>query len=209
MAKSDRTKEIILNAALKLFGQMGAEQLSVSDLAHEAGLARGTIYNNLDNPGIRFDDLTPGLARDLEELTRQSFDGIESPADRIAVVVKTVIKRAHREPLWADFVKRYVLVDRDLQQFWSNLPADELRRGHDMGLFDFQLSEISSAISVMGGSTLIGMLYVRQGVKGWRESGAEIAELVLRSVGVPQAQARRHAQISLPEISNRSFSLMA
>ncbi len=209
MAKAERTKEAIFRAAMKLFGQSGSERLSVSDLAETAGLSRGTIYNNLDNPNIRYGDLTPALARDLEDLIRQSFQGIDHPADRIAIVVKTVIKRAHREPTWADFVNRYVLVDSELQGFWAKLPADELRRGRDLGLFDFEPGEISSVTSVMGGAALIGMLYVRQGVKGWRESGAEIAERVLRSVGMSKEAAREHARVALPEISDRHFSLVA
>ncbi|MDO6523820.1 helix-turn-helix domain-containing protein [Shimia thalassica] len=209
MAKVDRTKEIIFNAAMKLFGDTGVEQLSVSDLAQAAGVSRGTIYNNLDHPGIRFDDITPALTRDLEDLIAQSFKDVESPADRIAIVIKTVIKRAHREPVWADFVKRYVLVDMELQGFWSNVPADEVRRGQEMGLFDYNVDKIPSITSVMGGSALIGMLYVRQGVKGWRDSGAEIAELVLRSLGMSKDEAHTHAQIELPEISNRIFSMAA
>lgn len=209
LAKVDRTKETILNAAMKLFGETGAEQLSVSDLAQAAGVSRGTIYNNLDHPSIRFDDITPALTRDLEDLIAQSFEGIDHPADRIAIVIKTVIKRAHREPVWADFVKRYVLVDKELQRFWANVPAGEVRRGQDMGLFDYNIDKISSITSVMGGATLIGMLYVRQGVKGWRDSGAEIAELVLRSLGMSKDEAQDHAQIELPEISDRIFSMAA
>ncbi|MFY0681164.1 MAG: TetR/AcrR family transcriptional regulator [Thalassovita sp.] len=209
MAKVDRTKELIFNAAMKLFGDTGAEQLSVSDLANAAGVSRGTIYNNLDHPGIRFDDITPALTRDLEDMITQSFEDVDSPGDRIAIVIKTVIKRAHREPVWADFVKRYVLVDAELQGFWANIPACEVRRGQEMGLFDYSVDKISSITSVMGGSALIGMLYVRQGVKGWRESGAEIAELVLRSLGMSKDEAHKHAQIDLPEISDRIFSMAA
>lgn len=209
MAKADRTKETIFNAAMKLFGDTGGEALSVSDLAQAAKLSRGTIYNNLDDPNIRFDDLTPVLARDLEDLICQSFKGVDHPADRIAIVIKTVIKRAHCEPVWADFVKRYVLVDVDLQKFWANMPAGEVRRGQDMGLFDDAKDKMSSITSVMGGATLIGMLYVRQGVKGWRDTGAEIAELVLRSLGMNEKEARRHAQIALPDITDRVFSVAA
>ncbi|MCX7567913.1 helix-turn-helix domain containing protein [Sulfitobacter sp. F26169L] len=209
MAKADRTKETIFNAAMKLFGDTGGECLGVSDLAHAANLSRGTIYNNLDDPSVRFDDLTPILARDLEDLICQSFEGIGHPADRIAIIIKTIIKRAHREPVWADFVKRYVLVDTDLQKFWSNVPASEVRRGQSMGLFENVTDDVSSIISVMGGSTLIGMLYVRQGVKGWRDTGTEIAELVLRSLGMDKAGAHKHARIALPDVTNRMFSMVA
>ena len=207
MTNPDRTLEAILSAAMKLFAETGAEQLSVSDLAQAAGLSRGTRENNLDNPGIRFDDLTSGLALDFESQLRQSFEEIEHPADRIAFTLKTVIRCAHREPIWADFIKRYTLIDIHFQRFWSNLPSGELRRGRELGVFDFELNQISSATSVMGGSALIGTLYVRRGVKGWRESGAEISELVLRSVGMSKEVAGKHARIKLPESADRNFSL--
>lgn len=209
MAKADRTREAIFNAAMKLFADTGVEQLSVSDLAQAAGVSRGTIYNNFDRPSIRFDDITPALTRDLEDMIAQCFEDVESPADRIAIVLKTVIKRTHREPVWADFVSRYVLVDKELQRFWANVPADEVRRGQEMGLFDYSEDRVASITSLMGGSTLVAMLYVRQGVKGWRDSGAEIAELVLRSLGMSRDEAHKHAQIALPDITDRIFSMAA
>lgn len=209
MVKTDRTKNKIFQAALKVFAETGAEQLGVSELAEAAGVSRGTIYNNLDDPVVRFTDLSPILAQELQALIEEAFVGEDDPAKRIVIAVKTVIRRAHYEPVWADFVIRHVLVDPELQRFWSTQPADELRRGREMGLFDFDINEISSVISVMGGSTLIGVLYVRQGVKGWRDSGIEIAELVLRSVGVSKSEARRYAALHLPEASEKNFSLVA
>lgn len=209
LAKANRTKTTIYRAALQLFAETGAEQLGVSELAEAAGFSRGTIYNNLDTPVIRFTDLSPVLARELRELIEECFEGVEDPAERIVIAVKAVIRRAHHEPVWADFVLRFVLVDPELQKFWATLPAQELRRGLENGQFDFQLNEISSVTSVMGGSTLIGVLYVRQGVKGWRDSGAEIAELVLRSVGVGTSDARRYAAKPLPTAAGKDFTLAA
>lgn len=207
MSKATRTKTAIHRAALRLFAETGAEQLGVSELAEAAGFSRGTIYNNLDTPVIRFTALSPILGQELREFVEESFEGVDDPAERIVIAIKAVIRRAHHEPVWADFVLRYVLVDPALQVFWSTLPAQELRRGLESGLFDFEATEISSVISVMGGSTLIGMLYVRQGVKGWRDSGFEIAELVLRSIGVSKPDARRYAGRSLPEAAGRAFTL--
>lgn len=209
MVKTDRTKNRIFQAALRVFAETGTEQLGVSELAEAAGVSRGTIYNNLDDPVVRFTDLSPILAGELRELIEEAFVGEDNPARRIVIAVKTIVRRAHSEPVWADFVIRHVLVDPELQRFWSTLPANELRRGREMGLFDFDLNEISSVTSVMGGSTLIGMLYVRQGVRGWRDSGLEIAELVLRSVGVNKTDAREFAAAPLPEASGKDFSLEA
>lgn len=207
--KAARTKTAIYRAALQLFADTGAEQLGVSELAEAAGFSRGTIYNNLDTPVIHFADLSPIMAQELQDMVEESFQTTDDPAERIVIAIKTVIRRAHHEPVWADFVLRHVLVDAELQRFWSTLPAHELRRGLETGLFDFEPNEISSAISVMGGSTLIGVLYVRQGVKGWRDSGFEIAELVLRSVGVSKADARRYAALPLPDAAGKDFVLTA
>lgn len=209
MNKATRTRTTIYRAALQLFAETGAEQLGVSELAEAAGFSRGTIYNNLVNPVIRFTDLSLILAQELRDMVEESFEGVEDPAERIVIAVKTVIRRAHHEPVWADFVLRFVLVDPALQRFWSTLPAHELRRGLEAGQFDFEETEISSVVSVMGGSTLIGVLYVRQGVKGWRDSGSEIAELVLRSIGVSKADARRYAETPLPEAAGKDFTLTA
>lgn len=209
MVKTDRTRNRIFQAALEVFAETGADQLGVSELADAAGVSRGTIYNNLEDPVVRYTDLSPILANELRDLIARAFESEEDPAKRIAIAIKAIIRRAHVAPVWADFVIRHVLVDPELQRFWSTLPANELRRGRELGLFDFDLDEISSVTSVMGGSTLIGMLYVRQGVRGWRDSGVEIAELVLRSVGVAKAKARRYANVSLPDAAIKDFALGA
>lgn len=209
MVKTDRTRNRIYQAALEVFAETGADQLGVSELADAAGVSRGTIYNNLADPVVRYSDLSPILARELRQLIAHAFESEEDPAKRIAIAIKAIIRRAHVAPVWADFVIRHVLVDPELQRFWSTLPANELRRGREMGLFDFDLNELSSVTSVMGGSTLIGMLYVRQGVRGWRDSGVEIAELVLRSVGVPKTKARGYANVPLPDAAVKDFALGA
>ena len=40
----------IHEAAMRLFARLGVCRVNVSDLAEEAGVARGTIYNAIPNP---------------------------------------------------------------------------------------------------------------------------------------------------------------
>jgi len=44
----------IHQAALRLFAEKGSNQITVSELAQAAGIARGTIYNNLESPDLLF-----------------------------------------------------------------------------------------------------------------------------------------------------------
>lgn len=207
--KTSRTKAAIYTAALQLFAETGANRLGVSELAEAAGVSRGTIYNNLDTPSIGLTDVSPILAEELTELLEASFEGVADPAHRIAIMINAIIRRAHFEPVWADFVLRFAVVDHELQRFWSTLPVVELRRGLDSGQFSFEPSEMLSVTSVMGGSTLIGVLDVRRGVNGWCDSGAAITGLVLRSIGVSKAKAARYAALPLPEAAGKEFHLAA
>ncbi|MGR3363345.1 MAG: TetR/AcrR family transcriptional regulator [Maritimibacter harenae] len=44
----------IHEAAMRIFATEGGTTIAVSDLAREAGLSRGTIYNNVDDPAALF-----------------------------------------------------------------------------------------------------------------------------------------------------------
>ena len=57
MAALNPAQQRIHAAALKLFAERGVTQVNVSDLAQAAGVARGTIYNNLSNPDGLFEEV--------------------------------------------------------------------------------------------------------------------------------------------------------
>ena len=43
-AKSEEKRDLILDAALRVFGQRGFSQTRLSDVAEDAGIAKGTVY---------------------------------------------------------------------------------------------------------------------------------------------------------------------
>ena len=45
----------IHRAAMQLFAENGGRQVTVSELAAAAGIARGTIYNNFESPEQLFE----------------------------------------------------------------------------------------------------------------------------------------------------------
>ena len=51
----------IHDAALRIFAEKGVTQLTVSELAEEAGVARGTVYNNLGSTDALFEEVAAGL----------------------------------------------------------------------------------------------------------------------------------------------------
>ena len=74
----------IYEAALRIFAEQGTTRTSVSELAHAAGLARGTIYNNVENPDSIFEQVATTLGDEMHARIAVSFAGIEDPAHRLS-----------------------------------------------------------------------------------------------------------------------------
>ncbi|WAJ39702.1 helix-turn-helix domain containing protein [Pseudomonas sp. GOM7] len=187
-------------AAIRLFAEKGAAQLNVSDLAQEAGVARGTIYNNVENIDQLFQQVASQLSKEMHQRVNDSFAGLEDPAARLATGIRLFIRRAHEEPHWGAFLSRFALSDASLREMvYSQATADVLK-GLSTGRYRFPQSHLASAISLIASATLGAMLLVREGIKTWRDAGSETAELVLCALGITVDEARRLASADLPPL---------
>ncbi|MGP0173159.1 TetR/AcrR family transcriptional regulator [Pseudomonas sp. NCHU5208] len=187
-------------AAIRLFAEKGAAQLHVSDLAQEAGVARGTIYNNVDNMDQLFQQVASQLSKEMHQRVNNSFVGLEDPAARLANGIRLFIRRAHEEPHWGAFLNRFAMSDASLREMvYSQATADVLK-GLSTGRYRFAQSHLASAMSLIASSTLGAMLLVLEGIRTWRDAGSETAELVLRALGIAEDEARRLASVELPPL---------
>src|SRR5664279_4428240 len=85
----------IHDAALRIFAEKGVTQLTVSELAEEAGVARGTVYNNLGSTDALFEEVAAGLANEMHRRVVSSFAEIDDPAQRLANGIRFFVRRAH------------------------------------------------------------------------------------------------------------------
>ncbi len=195
----------IHDAAMRIFAETGGATVAVSDLAREAGLSRGTIYNNLAEPGRLFADVCEMMAEEIAQSVQASFVGVEDPAQRIANIIRLCVRRVHEEPHWGRFVARYAMLEPTLGAFWGRAPAEELRRGLAAGRFDLRPEQTASFAAAIGGTTFGAMTLVLHGVRTWREAGSDAAEMALRSIGLEREEARRLARAGLPPLPRMSF----
>jgi AcrR family transcriptional regulator len=190
----------IHQAAIRLFAEKGATQLNVSDLAQEAGVARGTIYNNVENMEQLFQQVASQLSKEMHQRVSQSFADMEDPAERLANGIRFFVRRTHEEPHWGAFLNRFALSNASLREmFYSQATADVLK-GLATGRYRFPQSHLVSVISLIASATLGAMFLVLEGVKTWRDAGSETAELVLRALGVHEDEARQLASTELPPL---------
>jgi AcrR family transcriptional regulator len=76
------TQRRIHQAAFRLFAEKGTSQVNILDLAQEAGVARGTVYSNIESMEGLFEAVASHLAREMHERVNKSFDSLSDPAQR-------------------------------------------------------------------------------------------------------------------------------
>ncbi len=193
-------QERIREAALRLFAEKGTSAVTVSELAEEAGIARGTVYNNVEDPNALFEQVAADLSEEMHTRLSTVLAGLEDPAERLATGIRWFIRRAHEEPHWGRFLIRFSFSNRSLQTMWNGPPIADLVLGLSKQRYDFAPEQLGSVVALIVGGTLASMFAMLSGYKTWQDAGAETAQLVLRSLGVSPSEARRIATKKLPPL---------
>jgi len=195
-------KARIYAAAVQLFAERGSDSVTVRDLAKAAGIARGTIYNNIAEPDALFGHVANALAQEMISRTHATIKGIASPLERTSIGIRIFIRRAHAEPDWGRFLVRFGPEHAELRMLTTGPAGRDIREAVELGLFNIDPSGVPAFVSVLKGSTLAAMSAVIQGEQRWRDAGTYTVEFLLRAGGVPLRQARKIARIELPPLTN-------
>lgn len=191
----------IHQAALRLFAEKGSAEISVSELAETAGVARGTIYNNLGSTEHLFEQVASQLSREMNLRVADSYTGIDDGATRMATGIRLYVRRAHEEPHWGRFMTHFSFRAESLATFAEGPLLRDLVLGREQRRFSFEEAQLNGAVGLVAGTTLSAILLVLEGLRTWRDAGADAAELVLRGLGVGAAEARMLATAELPPLA--------
>lgn len=200
MTTGGRGKARIYTAALRLFAERGSDAVSVSDLATAAGIARGTIYNNIKDPEQLFGEVANALSTDMISRTESAMAGLTDPALRLATGVRLFVRRAHEDQHWGGFLVRFALAHSALQDLMRGPPARDIRAAIEAGRFRAEPDQIPVLVTMLNGSTLAAMNAVIQGEQTWRDAGSLTAEFFLRAGGLTRGEASRMANARLPDL---------
>lgn len=200
MAKFTMAQRRIYDAALRLFAAKGSSDISVSELAATAGVARGTIYNNLESTEHLFEQVAAQLADEMDERIVASYADITDPAMRMAIGVRLYIRRAHEEPHWGRFLANFGMTSAGLRKIWTGPPMQDFMLGLSTNRYHFRAEQTIAALGLLGGTTLSGILLVLEGLATWRDAGSDAAELILKACGISAEEARQMATAELPPL---------
>lgn len=191
----------IYNAAVRLFADNGGSEVNVSDLATAAGIARGTIYNNIKDPENLFGEVASALSHEMIMRTEATMRNLSDPAERIATGLRLFLRRAHEEHDWGRFLVRFALSHAALHSMMSEPPAQDVRNAMSAGRFKPDETKVPILVTMLAGTTLAAMNAVIRGDQAWREAGSATAEMFLRAGGLSATEARRISRTELPALA--------
>jgi AcrR family transcriptional regulator len=185
-------------AALRLFSERGNTEVNVSELAQMAGVARGTIYNNLESTDHLFEQVAAQLAEEMDDRVAATYKGVDDPAQRLAIGVRLYAKRAHAEPHWGRFLVHFGMTSDAMRKLWMGPPMHDIELGIQAGRFRVKPEQAPAALGLLAGTTVSAIVLVLEGFRTWRDAGSDAAELVLRGLGLNDEDARTLAVTELP-----------
>ena len=188
----------IHQAALQLFAEHEVPLVTVSELAEAAGVARGTVYNNVESIDHLFEDVATRLVQELEARVVAASAATADPAQRVADGIRLYVRHAHEEPLWGRFLVRFGPSSETLRGLLEGAPASDIKIGAEIGRFQLRPDQTTSAVVALSANVLSAISLVLKGHRTWRDAGADAAELFLRALGLPAETAFTVARRDLP-----------
>jgi AcrR family transcriptional regulator len=186
-----RTRALLLDAAERLFAHRGAGATSLYEIAEEAGVANGTLYNYFrSREDIVAAVVTRLVARIHQDVARRAAD-VSDPAERLAIGCCRFVAEADRDRVWGAATLRLWAASDALPTAVDDPMREDLRAGRRRRRFAFR--DEQAAVDLVRGAVLAGMRSVVEGRRG-AQHGRAVATLMLRALGVAPDEAETLAQ---------------
>lgn len=197
--KKARTRQMLVDAAIRIYAEKGVGELLLNELAEQAGVSNGTVYNYFKTREEVLQAVGIELANQLSHRVTAVSQGIDNGAERVAVGVRMFIQQGRQDPIWAAAVIRVFQYDRNIRSIVAENLRGDLQVGLRQGIFRFEDEAIAMGFvaSVTTGA-ITGIL------DGFDQPNYDsvIAEMLLLGLGVTPAKGHRIAQQPLPVVDS-------
>lgn len=194
--KKARTRQALVEAAMRIYAGKGVGELQLNELAEEAAVSNGTVYNYFKTREEVLQAVGIELANQFSHRITAVSQGIENGAERLVVGVRMFIHQGRKDPVWASAVVRVFQYDKNIRSVVANNLRGDLRLGLQQGQLHYQQEEI--AMGLVASATIGAMTAILDGFDQ-PECDAILAEMLLLGMGMTPARARRVAGLPLPE----------
>lgn len=196
-ALRERTRDLLLDAAVRVFAKKGAGAAAIHEIAAEAGVSNGTFYNYFRTREALLEATSLRLAARLHAAIAVSRATVDDPAERMAIGCRRFVLQAEHDPVWAHALLRV----------WHSTPTpsltaadpllSDLRAGRRRGRFRHADERV--ALDLIQGTVLAAMRSVLEGQPA-ADHAAAVAATILRGLGMSATEADAVASRPLPPL---------
>lgn len=192
--RREKTRLRLLESALTVFNEKGADVAVIDDFIAAAGVSRGTFYNHFKTTGELLFALATAMSDEVLQIVDPLVLHLDDPVERFAAGTRLYMQMAMRYPLWGSFITQvgtriatrgqlidiYLTRDLELAMAGKQLTVDSVRVARDI---------------------VLGAIFYGIETMLTEPTRANHAEQILRSVlvgfGLPAAEAERIAFMPL------------
>jgi len=192
-----RTRQALIDAAVRLIGEGRGDRASIQEITEAADIGFGSFYNHFDSKEQLFQTASEEVLERWGQMIDRASAGITDQAERFAVGMRISGRLGWTHPDIAGFLTGADLDALDIPVGLAPRALRDIQAGQDAGRFTVPDAEI--ALSAVAGG-LLGLFRQCQRRPG-RVSEAsvdQLAEAVLRLLGVPAPEAGRLVALPLP-----------
>lgn len=186
------------------------EGVAINEITEAADVGFGSFYNHFESKEAIYEAVTEWVFEEFADALDRLVGDMADPAEVVSVSVRHTIMRAQREPVWGQFLIREGYSARVLERGLGQRLLRDINKGIASGRFKRE-DALMSFISV-GGTILASIsawLQFRQSdgmqVSTIHQLGLHFedmpqraAEMLLLTLGLSRAEARKVAQRPLP-----------
>ncbi len=181
------TRQSILDAAEEVFGEVGFDRASVSEITRRAGVAQGTFYVYFPDKKSVFIELVHHLNKILRQFIATQLSGVSDRMDMERLGIKAFFEFVHNHRALYQVVREAEFVDPDSYAWHYETLAIGYRRGIEEAIAAGQLSpelDPETAVDVLlGASEFIGWKYgIRAGGSPTDEQFEHLMDFIARGL---------------------------
>jgi AcrR family transcriptional regulator len=147
--KRARTRGVLLDSGLEIFGQKGIINARLDDITKFAGMSNATFYNHFKDKDELVSAVAMSIALELVAAVEEKVVDLKDPAIRLVVSTNTVMSTALQQERWSYVLATaFFLVPEGLIDVGGYL-KNNIDRGMAQGVFnttcdEFQLNQLAS-----------------------------------------------------------------
>jgi len=190
LAKRNRTRATILEAARACYASPTAAPVTVDALMAAAGLAKGTFYVHFADVAALETELGETLIEELDRRLQPARLAADHPLTRVASGVTVLLRDLARTPAQARLVARAAMAIPDVATAMQGHLREDLAEAQAAGLLAVGSVELAARIV-----TALNQQAARDLAERRIDDGAlpDIVRAILRAIGCAPREAERHA----------------